>query len=149
MESENAPAGECRFAASHDSLTNLTQPGLRMKILIVLAWLVGLGLVANPACAQDASVADDVREGHRLAILICSYCHVAATDQPDEPILQPPGPSFASIAQRNDVSVDSLRTFLRTTHRNVSRPNGMPNPELLDFQAKQVAAYILSLRKKP
>jgi mono/diheme cytochrome c family protein len=120
-----------------------------MKIWIVSAWLVAVGFVASSACAQQASVADDVREGHRLAILICSYCHVAAADQADKPILQPPGPPFASIARRKDVSADSLRAFLTTTHRDLSRPQGMPNPELLDFQVKQVAAYILSLRDKP
>ncbi len=120
-----------------------------MRIWILSAWLVAFGFVAGSASAQQASVADDVREGHRLAILICAYCHMAATDQADKPILQPPGPPFASIAQRKDVSADSLRSFLTTTHRDVSRPQGMPNPELLDYQVKQVAAYILSLRGKP
>jgi mono/diheme cytochrome c family protein len=120
-----------------------------MKIWIVSAWLAAIGLVASPACAQQAGVADDVREGHRLAILICSYCHVAAVDQTDKPLLQPPGPAFASLARRSDLSADSLRTFLSTTHRDLSRPQGMPNPELLDYQVKQVAAYILSLRGKP
>ncbi len=110
------------------------------------AGLIALGLFAGPARAQQA---DDVQQGHRLAIIICSYCHVAAADQVDKPLLQPPGPPFASIARRNDVSADSLRAFLTTTHRDVGRSQGMPNPELLDDQIRQVAAYILSLRDKP
>jgi hypothetical protein len=43
----------------------------------------------------------------------------------------------------------SLRTFLTSTHRDISHPEGMPNPQLLDFQIKQVSAYLLSLRKQP
>ena len=120
-----------------------------MKTWIVSAWLVALAFFAGSARAQQGGVADDARDGHRLAIIICSYCHLAATDQADKPILQPPGPSFASLARRKDVSADSLRAFLTTTHRDVSRSQGMPNPELLDYQIKQVAAYILSLRDKP
>jgi hypothetical protein len=37
--------------------------------------------------------------------------------------------------------------FLTITHRNISNPAGMPNPELLDFQTRQLVAYLLSLRK--
>src|ERR1700751_5150763 len=38
------------------------------------------------ALAQEPAK-DDVRQGHQLAILICSNCHIAAPDQPVEPIL--------------------------------------------------------------
>ncbi len=120
-----------------------------MKVSVVLAWVVAFGFNVGAACAQEAGAADDVRQGHRLATIICAYCHVAASDQTDLPILQPPAPPFASIAQRKDFSADFLRGFLTTTHRDVTNPNGMPNPELLDFQIKQVAAYLLSLRKNP
>jgi cytochrome c1 len=74
---------------------------------------------------------------------------MAASDQPFEPILRPPAPSFQSIAQRANVSPESVRAFLTATHRNVSNPEAMPNPELLDSQVRQVAAYLLSLRKQP
>jgi cytochrome c1 len=76
---------------------------------------------------------------------------VAATDQDILPILNPPAPSFQSIAQRKTSDVDSVRKFVTTTHRDISGGNlkGMPNPELLDSQAKQVAAYLMSLRKQP
>ena len=43
--------------------------------------------------------------------------------------------------------IDREKTFMTTTHRDISNPSGMPNPELLDFQLTQVAAYLLSLRK--
>jgi mono/diheme cytochrome c family protein len=105
---------------------------------------VALGVVGGPAAAQE----DEVAQGHHLATLICSACHVAAPDQDFEPILRPPAPTFASIAQRNDITADFLRTFLTTTHRDVSNPKGMPNPLLLDYQVKEISAYILSLRKR-
>jgi cytochrome c1 len=34
-----------------------------------------------------------------------------------------------------------------TTHRGLDEPNGMPNPYLVDYQIKQVIAYMMSLRK--
>jgi mono/diheme cytochrome c family protein len=119
-----------------------------MTIRVASAWLVAFGVVAGSAWAQEAGT-DDVQQGHRLAILICANCHIAAKDQPFEPILRPPAPSFESIAQRSTISADSVRTFLTTTHRDISTPEGMPNPQLLDFQTEQMAAYLLSLRKQP
>ena len=53
-----------------------------------------------------------------------------------------------SIAQRSTINNNSVRTFLTTTHRDISNPEHMPDPQLLDYQIKQVAAYLLSLRKQ-
>jgi mono/diheme cytochrome c family protein len=105
---------------------------------------LALGVLGGAAGAQE----DDVAKGHHLATLICSACHVAAPDQDFEPILRPPAPPFASIAQRSNVTADFLSTFLTTTHRDITNPNGMPNPLLLDYQVKEISAYILSLRKR-
>src|SRR4249919_3680129 len=76
------------------------------------AWLVALTFVAGLSAAQEA---DDVAQGHHLATLICSACHVAALDQPFEPILRPPAPSFESIAQRASTTSESVQKFLATT----------------------------------
>ena len=103
--------------------------------------------LATAQAQQASSVADDVQKGRYLAGLICSICHVASPDQLVEPVLRPPAPSFETIAQRSTTSADSIRTFLTTTHRDISNPAGMPNPELLDFQIRQLDAYLLSLRK--
>ena len=65
------------------------------------------------------------------------------------PILHPPAPPFASIAQRKDLSVESLQKFLTSTHRDLATQKGMPNPDLADFQVKEAIAYLLSLRKQP
>ncbi|MGE5365832.1 MAG: c-type cytochrome [Betaproteobacteria bacterium] len=88
---------------------------------------------------------DDVRKGHFLAAHICAICHVAAADQAYPPIMKPPASSFASIAQRMDA--EPLKNFMATTHRGLNNPKGMPNPQLMDYQIKQLVAYILSLRK--
>jgi hypothetical protein len=79
--------------------------------------------------------------------MVCAFCHVAAQDQANMPILNPPAPSFESIAQRTDISANWLENFITTTHRGLDNPSGMPNPSLLDYQVIQVAAYLLSLRK--
>jgi len=109
--------------------------------------LVALGVMISPVWAQQANTADDVRKGHDLAAIVCANCHMAAADQRFAPILSPPAPSFESIAQRPDINADYLDRFLTTTHRGIDNPKGMPNPYLMDYQVKQVTAYILSLRK--
>jgi mono/diheme cytochrome c family protein len=114
----------------------------RVRTVLVLSLIYWVGLFS--AFAQpDAE--GDVQKGHQLAAAICAICHVAAADQPYPPIMKPPAPSFASIAQRTDA--EALTKFIATTHRGLDTPKGMPNPELMDYQVKQVVAYILSLRK--
>jgi mono/diheme cytochrome c family protein len=113
-----------------------------MSIVMIALWL-GFG----PAFAQQGTRADEVSKGHHLAVMICSICHLAAPDQARLPRLKPPGPSFASIAQRPGTDEQSLTTFITTTHRGLDKPAGMPNPDLAPYQVKEVIAYILSLRK--
>jgi len=115
---------------------------------LFLAILAMTGCLAlAPAHAQQlGGVSDDVQKGHYLAVLMCSNCHVVSPDQSIEPTLQPPAPSFESIAQRSSTSSETLGAFLTTTHRHIGNAAGMPNPELLDFQMRQVEAYVLSLR---
>ncbi len=119
-----------------------------MRALFFTCLSIGAWSASTIAQAQQvSSVSDDVQNGHHLAVLMCSNCHVIGSDQSIEPILRPPAPSFESIAQRSTTSADTIRTFLTTTHRNLSNAAGMPNPELLDFQTRQIEAYLLSLRK--
>jgi mono/diheme cytochrome c family protein len=120
----------------------------QLQIHTVGSLLVALSLGCIGASAQTPSASSEVQEGRRLALLICSNCHVVARDQPFEPILRPPAPSFNSIARRSGISIDSVRAFLMSAHQDIGKPKGMPNPQLLDFQAQQVAAYLLDLRHK-
>jgi hypothetical protein len=107
---------------------------------------VALCAVPCPAWGQ-AVFSDDMNTGHHLASMLCDECHIAARDQSYPPTRDPPAPSFESIAQRKDVSPESLEHFLKTTHRGLDNPEGMENPGLADFQVKAIVAYILSLRK--
>lgn len=109
--------------------------------------LVSFTMAIAGTRAQSSLTANDVAAGHHLAAVVCAVCHLAAADQSALPLLHPPAPSFASIAQRKDINADSLKTFLITTHRDLQTQKGMPNPDLADFQVKEVIAYILSLRK--
>jgi mono/diheme cytochrome c family protein len=121
--------------------------GLELTMRAVLTILIVFWMTVCSARAQEPDTAGDVAKGHHLAVVVCSICHVAAADQPTAPILHPPAPSFASIAQRNDIDAGSLTKFLTTTHRQLDTSKGMPNPNLADFQVKEAVAYILSLRK--
>jgi mono/diheme cytochrome c family protein len=112
----------------------------------LLAWFVALCAVACPAWGQ-AVISDEVRTGHHLASMLCHECHIAARDQAYPPTRDPPAASFASIAQRKDVSAESLEHFFKTTHEGIDNPKGMENPGLADFQVKAIVVYILSLRK--
>jgi cytochrome c1 len=119
---------------------------LPMRIAPVLLFV--LYMAACSAWGQDSVSADDVRRGRDLAIIICANCHVVARDQPNKPILKPPAPSFESIARHKTINSDWVKTFLTTTHRGPNNPNSMPNPDLIDSHAKQVAAYLLSLHNR-
>ena len=112
-----------------------------------LAVLATLCLTAPPAFSQGATAADEVSQGHILAVRVCSICHLAAPDQERKPLLDPPGPPFQSIAQRPGLTADALEKFITTAHRGLDNPKGMPNPDLAPYQVKQAAAYIMSLRK--
>jgi len=113
----------------------------------VSIWVVVFWMAICSGWAQETNVAQTARKGHDLAAIICANCHVAAADQRFMPVLNPPAPSFETIAQRPDTNADSLQKFMTTTHRGLDHPKGMPNPYLADYQITQVVAYILSLRK--
>jgi Cytochrome c len=104
-------------------------------------------MIGGSAHCQAVGTADEVSKGRHLATMLCTTCHVAAPDQPYAPTLNPPAPSFASIAQRPGVDMTSLRKFLTSARQGFDNPNGMPDPHLADFQIKEIGAYILSLKK--
>jgi len=117
---------------------------MRTALGTVVAAILCAGLYS--AWSQTDDAAEEVQKGHRLAVAVCAICHVAADDQETHPLLQPPAPPFKEIAQRKDLDGATLEKFLTTTHRDLVTQKGMPNLNLADFQAKQVAAYLLSLR---
>jgi hypothetical protein len=112
------------------------------SVSIFIFWMAGC-----LAWGQAVSTTDDVPKGRHFAIMLCTACHVVAPDQPYAPTLDPPAPSFGSIARRKDFNAESLQHFLTTTHEGLDNPKGMPNPNLADFQIKEITAYLFSLRK--
>lgn len=119
------------------------QPGRAFMRIILVSLVAGL-LQANLAFGQGATSAEDIRQGHRLASQLCSMCHLATPDQAALPILHPPGPPFATILKRKDLTAEWLTDFLKVTHRGLDKPKGMPNLDLADYQIKQIVAYLMS-----
>ena len=111
-----------------------------------LCWLSGIATLWMLSSA--IAIADDVsvQRGGSLANKICSACHVIGADQEFSPILRDYGPDFREIAGRKDLSAESLRAFLRTTHIRAHAPYKMPNLLLTDEQMDALVDYILSLR---
>jgi cytochrome c1 len=99
-----------------------------------------------PPPAPNAS---EVEEGYRVAIYVCSECHVVAADQKVPPRQVPNGPTFMTIANRPDLTPQRLREHLMFTHRTAATPSHMPNPELYDYEITDVIAYIHSLKRSP
>ena len=120
-----------------------------MRFTLMLLAFVLFSISPTWGQAGSAQNAEDVQKGHDLAISTCAICHVAAPDQPHPPIMRPPAPSFASIVQQKTFDAESLTHFMKTTHWSFSNPKGMPNPELADFQIKEIVAYFLSLYNAP
>ena len=118
-----------------------------------LTWIAVSIAVANlvvpGAHAQEAAAGADQREGLSIALSICATCHVASPEQAGHPILRPPAPDFATIANRPGVTAESLRAYVLTTHVSLKSPHDMPNPQLSENQATAVVGYLLSLRKAP
>jgi mono/diheme cytochrome c family protein len=104
-----------------------------------------LGLCALSASAVSADKAS-LERGRQIALKVCSACHVVATVQEYPPLLNPPAPPFAEIANRANMTRASLRHFITSTHWDEKAvPLTMPNAELLDSQVTDVVTYILSL----
>ncbi|HUK07455.1 MAG TPA: c-type cytochrome [Stellaceae bacterium] len=99
--------------------------------------------------AQQPANADDIAAGRVLSLRICTACHVVSPNQEIAPILHPPAPSFASIANRSGMTEETVRHFLANTHRSIGNTKDMPNPSLMDDQIRQAAAYLMSLHTKP
>ena len=114
---------------------------------VLWSMLMMIAAASYSARGQDGNASDDVSKGHHVAAVVCAVCHVAADDQSSLPLLHPPAPPFKEIAQRKDLTAAWLENFLKTTHRDLGSQKGMPNPDLADFQIKEVVAYVLSLRK--
>jgi hypothetical protein len=86
--------------------------------------------------------------GKELARIVCTDCHVVASDQEFPPQLRTSAPPFEEIANRPAVSEQSLRHFIATTHWDgVTIPLTMPKQDLTKEDVVALSRYIMSLRK--
>ncbi len=110
------------------------------------AVLLTLVTTAPASLAESNGVASGM--GHDLAQKLCTACHLIEPGQADPP-RHIGGPSFQSVADRPDVTVQSLRKHLKTTHSNAMIPLAMPNPQLSEDELVKIISYLLSLRRQP
>lgn len=120
-----------------------TAPAVLVALIAAL-----IAPVSGAARADNSSIPPgDIGAGRRVAASVCSICHVVEPNQDLPPILHPPAPRFAAIANRPSTTADSLRKFLTTTHMDLKTAQGMPSPQLTDQQTTDVIAYLMSLRR--
>jgi cytochrome c1 len=119
----------------------------RFALVTLLGALSALS--AASARAEDQPATDDVSAGRALSLRLCTPCHVVLPDQETAPILDPPAPSFRSIANQRDLTPDKLNRFLAETHSSMRNLRSMPNPQLNADQIRQAVAFLTSLKKRP
>jgi hypothetical protein len=73
-----------------------------------------------------------------------------SADQAVKPVLGPGIPSFQEIANRADITVDSLRAAMKVArwHDPGMAATLLPMSRISDAERAQVARYILSLRER-
>ena len=90
---------------------------------------------------ETESKVPDIENGETLARKLCVGCHVL--DPAADKIPQPDVPSFAAIAARPNQTIETLTTWLLAPHAP------MPDPHLSRKEIRDLAGYIVSLRKAP
>jgi mono/diheme cytochrome c family protein len=90
--------------------------------------------------------ADQIEAGRKFAGRVCGACHVVEQQRDELPVLAPPGPSFAVLAQRPQLTEASLRDFLGSNHRGMGPHEAMLIPRLADYQIDEIVAFMMSLK---
>ncbi len=90
---------------------------------------------------ETESKVPDIETGETLARKLCVGCHVL--DPAADKIPQPDVPSFAAIAARPNQTIETLTSWLLAPHAP------MPDPHLSRVEIRDLAGYIISLRKSP
>ena len=115
---------------------------IRSRAILSLPLIVGLA----PGALAQTSTADRIAAGRDFAHRVCGACHVVAQQRDELPVLAPPGPSFAVLAQRPNLTEVVLREFLGNNHRSLGPAGAMPNPRLVDYQIDDIVAFMMSLK---
>jgi mono/diheme cytochrome c family protein len=115
---------------------------IHRSAIVGVALLAGLASLARAATPND----EQITAGRKFASRVCGACHVVTQQRDELPVLAPPGPSFAVLAQRPLLTEASLREFLGSNHRSMGPHEAMPNPRLADYQIEEIVAFMMSLR---
>jgi mono/diheme cytochrome c family protein len=97
-------------------------------------------LLAGLPYTAGAEEIGDIEAGRRLSETWCSSCHFVGHDAPSG--ISNGTPTFVGIANISSTTPLSLRAFLQTSHAR------MPDLHLSRDEIDDLAAYILSLRRK-
>ncbi len=125
-------------------MVNIRRLSPALAIAIVLLLAIGLR-AQEPEFElkpnEQESKVPDIEIGETLARKLCVGCHVL--DAGVDKIPQADVPSFQAIADRPNQTVETLTTWLLAPHAP------MPDPHLSRTEIRDLAGYILSLRKAP
>jgi mono/diheme cytochrome c family protein len=110
--------------------------------------LLTLMLSAAFASTARAETPDSelIAAGRSFAQRVCGACHVVTPQSKETPLLSPPGPSFAALAQRPLLTEQTLREFLASNHGTMGPHEAMPNPRLVGYQIDEIVAFMMSLK---
>jgi hypothetical protein len=115
---------------------------IRTSAIVAVALLAGLGSLAQAETPND----EQIGAGRKFASRVCGAYHVVMQQRDELPVLAPPGPSFAVLAQRPLLTESWLRKFLGSNHRSMGPHEAMPNPRLVDYQIDEIVAFMMSLK---
>jgi mono/diheme cytochrome c family protein len=107
--------------------------------------VVVMAAFTSLARAETAD-SEQVAAGRVFAGRVCGACHVVTQQRDELPVLAPPGPSFAVLAQRPQLTEGRLREFLGSNHSGLGPHEAMPNPRLADYQIDEIVAFMMSLK---
>jgi mono/diheme cytochrome c family protein len=101
-----------------------------------------IAIGAALACAllaPGAEAAGNAERGRQIAQRWCASCHVVS---PEQAVGSPDVPSFATVAQDEDLAERLLTVFLSSPHPR------MPDMSLSRAEIADLVAYIRSLRPR-
>jgi len=107
---------------------------MRLSMATALGGVLA-GAVIGAVAAQDFG---DVARGRTVANTVCAECHAVGKGQAQSPNLE--APPFEAIANVPGMTGIALSAAIHTSHRT------MPNIVLPEADARDVIAYILSLK---
>ena len=112
---------------------------------LILASGTGTGLAATTFNRPPDD--SEIRAGYEIAVTTCVACHVVSADQSIQPVEGRTSSSFQEIANRPNVTLDSLaRPPTGCGIATTLHPHCAPFDRISDQEWRAVASYILSLR---